>query len=164
MTSSRPLFNSPLEIGLRSAAILAEAYPEQLDIQQLVILDYFVVHSDDLPAGPPGLHPQTPHRGGELLVRREVIQDGLKLYASRNLVEQHYSPAGRRYSATESTAALLDSLHASYAGRLRERAQWAWNEFGRASLADLQRIVAEHLGEWGAEFEYESVLWEEPEE
>ena len=55
-------FNSPLEIGLRTTAILAEAYPEAFSLQRLVILDYLVVHSDDVEGGPTGLHPKTPHR------------------------------------------------------------------------------------------------------
>ena len=40
-------FNSPLEAGLRSTAILEAAYPERYDLQRLVQLDYLVVHSAD---------------------------------------------------------------------------------------------------------------------
>lgn len=87
--SARPLqpFNGAVEIGLRALSLLNEAFPATYSLQRLVVFDYLVVHSDDLPNGPAGLHPKTPHRGGELLVRRAVLEEGLLLYQSRGLVE-----------------------------------------------------------------------------
>ncbi len=78
-------FNGPIEIGLRAVVVLCEAYLQAMSLQRLVIFDYLMVHSDDLPNGPPGLHPKTPRRSGELLVRRQVLQDGLLLFQSRGL-------------------------------------------------------------------------------
>ena len=72
-------FNGPVEIGLRTLVILCEAYPEPMSLQRLILFDYLIVHSDDLPDGPAGLHPQTPHRSGELLIRRNLLQDGIAL-------------------------------------------------------------------------------------
>jgi hypothetical protein len=152
-------FNSPLEIGLRALAILAEAFPDAYSLQRLVILDYFAVHSDDLPGGPTGLHPKTPHRSGELLVRRTVLQDGLILYQSRGLVEQRFEVSGVYYSATEHSASFLDTLRSDYSKQLRERASWLVDEFRNARDSELEALVRKHIGEWGAEFETESVLW-----
>jgi hypothetical protein len=44
---------------------------------------------------------------------------------------------------------------------LRERAAWLVGSFGQIPAADLEKMVRDNLGEWGAEFEMESVLWEE---
>ena len=87
-------FNGPVEIGLRALCVLTTAFPAAYALQRLVVFDYLLVHSDDIEGGPEGLHPRTPHRGGEILVRRGVIQDGLTLYESRGLIERVYtSPA-----------------------------------------------------------------------
>jgi len=152
-------FNGPVEIGLRALVILTEAYPELYSLQRLTVFDYLVVHSDDLPGGPTGLHPKTPHRSGELLVRRRVVERGLLLYQSRSLVERVFVKEGVYYRATEWSAAFLDVLETRYAADLRERSNWLIRSFGGMSEAELQALVDRHLGEWGAEFELESVLW-----
>lgn len=154
-------FNGPVEIGLRALVILNDAYPEAYSLQRLVVFDYLIVHSDDVPGGPPGLHPKTPHRGGEILVRRNTMQMGLLLYQSRGLVERRFEKAGVYFAATDHSASFLDVLCSDYLLGLRERAAWLVNGFGQIPEDDLEKIVNEHIGEWGAEFAMESVLWSE---
>jgi hypothetical protein len=154
-------FNGPVEIGLRALAILKEAYPSIYSLQRLVVFDYLIVHSDDIPGGPSGLHPQTPHRGCELLIRRGVLQEGMLLYQSRGLVEIHYEEKGIFYAATERTATFLDVFNVEYVAGLCERAAWLVGTFGQMPDAKLEELVRKHIGVWGAEFAMESVLWEE---
>lgn len=154
-------FNGVIEIGLRSLCVLTAAYPSPYSLQQLVVFDYVLVHSDDIPGGPAGLHPQTPHRGGEILVRRGVLQDGLLLYQSRGLVESVYLDGGVFFSATDSSAGFLDSLSTEYVADLRERADWVVDSIGLLGDAELDAMVTERIGEWGAEFTMQSVLWTE---
>lgn len=157
-TRKLPPFNGPIEIGLRALSLLSEAFPARYSLQRLVVSDYLLVHSDDLPGGPPGLHPKTPHRGGELLVRRSVLEQGLMLYQSRGLLERHYTETGVMFAATERTAGFLDALSSGYAAELRERAAWMVSLFGEVTDGDLLKIANSQVGEWGAEFAMESVL------
>lgn len=154
-------FNGPIEIGLRAVVILCEAYPQAMSLQRLVVFDYLMVHSDDLPNGPPGLHPKTPHRSGELLVRRQVLQDGLALFQSRGLAAQLYTEDGVLFSATESSAAFLDVLSSPYAHDLRQRAVWLQSTLGAVTDTGLEALARKHVGDWGTEFAMESVLWAE---
>lgn len=153
-----PPFNGPIEIGLRAVVLLCEAFPAQYSLQRLVVSDYLLVHSDDLPNGPPGLHPKTPHRANELLVRRTVLEKGLMLYQSRGLLERHYTESGVMFSATDRTAGFLDALSSGYASELRKRATWLVTLFSEAAEDELLKIANAHVGEWGAEFTMESVL------
>lgn len=154
-------FNGPVEIGLRALSILNESFPKEYSVQRLVIFDYLIVHSDDVPDGPAGLHPQTPHRSGELLVRRGVVQEGLLLYQSRGLVERRFDMTGVFFGATERSAGFLDSLGTDYVFSLRQRAAWLVERFGGLPEAELEKMVRDNLGQWGAEFAMESVLWTE---
>lgn len=154
-------FNGPIEIGLRALCVLTTAFPAAYALQRLVVFDYFLVHSDDIEGGPEGLHPQTPHRGGEILVRRGVLQEGLALYESRGLLERIYRDGGIFFAATDRSADFLDTLSAEYLRRLRERADWVVDSFGLLDDAALDGIVRDRIGAWGAEFAMESVLWAE---
>ncbi len=154
-------FNGPVEIGLRALCVLTTAFPAAYALQRLVVFDYFLVHSDDIEGGPEGLHPRTPHRGGEILVRRGVIQDGLTLYESRGLIERVYKDGGIYFAATDKSADFLDTLSTEYLADLRDRADWVVDSFGALDDAELDAIVRDHIGTWGAEFAMESVLWTE---
>jgi hypothetical protein len=154
-------FNGPVEIGLRALCVLTTAFPAAYALQRLVVFDYFLVHSDDIEGGPAGLHPRTPHRGGEILVRRGVIQDGLTLYESRGLIERVYKDGGIFFGATDKSADFLDTLSTEYLAGLRDRADWVVDSFGALDDAELDAMVRDHIGTWGAEFAMESVLWTE---
>mgnify|MGYP000899219002 CR=1 FL=1 len=154
-------FNGKLEVGLRALCLLTIAYPEGYSVQRLTAFDYLIVHSEDVPGGPPSLHPATPYRGGELLVRRGLLQEGLALYWSRGLVDQRFAKEGLFYAATDHSAAFLDALQTRYVDGLRDRASWVVGRFGSESDADLADLVRENVGEWGAEFTLHSVLREE---
>ena len=153
-------FNSAVEVGLRALAVLTASHPVAHGLQRLTVLDYLLVHSDDAPDGPAGLHPRTPYRAGELLLRRGILEEGLLLYQSRGLIERRFDPDGVFYDAADTAAAFLDSLTGRYVEGLRDRAAWVTERF--ASIADeaLFELVDDWIGEWGAEFTQRSILHE----
>ena len=158
-----PPFNGSIELGLRALCVLTAAYPTTFSLQHLIVFDYLIVHSDDMPGGPVGLHPKTPHRGGEILVRRGVLQTGLALYEHRGLIERVYRDGGIFFSATDSSAGFLDSLSSEYVAGLRECADWLFNNYVQLEEDALNALVRQHIGNWGAEFTMESALREEEE-
>ena len=156
------LFNGPVEIGMRAAMVLANAYPERLDLSRLVILDYIVVHSGDIPDGPPSLHPPTPLRAGEVSVRRGLLENGLHLLAMKGLVARHLDETGITYSAQSEITAFLDALSSEYAYAVRDRAEWAVQRLNSLSDSQVQELFEESMGRWKTEFvtveEQEDVL------
>lgn len=147
-----PLFNGPVEIGMRAAMLLANAYPERLDLNRLVILDYIVVHSGDIPDGPPSLHPPTPLRAGEVSVRRGLLENGLHLLAMKGLVARHLDESGITYSAHSGITALLDALSSRYARAVRDRAEWAVQRLNRLTDSQVRELFEESIGRWKTEF------------
>lgn len=149
------VFNGPVDLALRVASLLAAIYPESATVDRLTTLDYLVVHTDDVEGGPAGLHPKTPHRCGEALIRRELVQHGLLLLAVRGLVRETPSPTGFRWAASDSAGAFLDALVSPYARGLRRNAMWLAERFGDASDEQLRHFVERNLGRWGAEFDWD---------
>ncbi|MGI8547321.1 MAG: ABC-three component system middle component 2 [Gemmatimonadaceae bacterium] len=150
------LFSTPLEIGLRALFVLA-ALPGPVDLQRLVVLDYLLVHSGDA-GGPTSLHPATPHRGGEILVKRDLLQHGIRLMMSRDLAAMDLDADGIQYRATDLTIPFLAYLDGAYVDQLRARASWVTAAFGSTDEATLRLYVADHLDQWGGEFVTEAAV------
>jgi hypothetical protein len=145
-------FNSPLETGLRALAVLSAIYPRASDIQRLMTYDYLLVHSADAD-GPESLHPGTPQRNGELLVRHALVQDGLYLLLTRSLVERMPEETGIVYRATDEAQSLLDNLGSDYMRGLRYRADWVADTFGDMSDAELNEFIAQRFARWTTVFQ-----------
>jgi len=150
--SCTALFNSPLETGIRSLTILAAAYPAAFDLERLIEMDYLVVHSGDAD-GPESLHAALPMRAGELLVRRGLIENGLLLMASRNLIQRIPAKDGFDYIAGDAAAPFLASLTATYSQRLKERALWAVERFTGVATSEIRQITHRLFDNWSSQFQ-----------
>lgn len=149
---ARP-FNTPIELGLRLLFALDEAKGEAFDLQRLVSYDYLLVHSGDVQGGPASLHPAVPFRGGELLVKRELVLAGLNAMFAKELLEKKFEPTGICYRATALTGAFLKLLVSAYASSLRTRAAWVVSHFATYTDEMLESYMTENVGRWGAEFD-----------
>lgn len=155
------LFNGPVEIGMRTAMVLANAYPERFDLNRLVILDYIVVHSGDISGGPVSLHPPMPLRAGEVTVRRGLLENGLHLLAMKGLVARHLDDSGITYSAESEITAFLDALSSDYAESVRDRAQWAVKRLKGLTDREVSQLFEESIGRWRTEFVVEQLQEDE---
>ncbi len=153
MTDGAPSpFNSALETGVRTLAVLIACYPKAHDLGRLVQYDYLTVHSADAD-GPPSLHPPLPLRSGELLVRRGLVEAGLRLMMSRSLVRRALHIQGFLYSADDSAASFLDNMKSPYIVALRDRAEWVASTFDALSTDELDSIVRRLFESWTIEFQ-----------
>lgn len=153
MTDGMPSpFNSAFETGVRTLAILIACYPKGHDLGRLVQYDYLTVHSADA-NGPPSLHPPLPLRSGELLVRRGLIESGLRLMMSRSLVRQKFDIQGFIYSADDAAVSFLDNMKSPYIVALRDRAAWVAATIDVLSIDELDSVVRRLFDSWTIEFQ-----------
>lgn len=144
--------NGPLETAIRVLTLLAEAYPSSLDLNQLVLLDHGLLHSEDL-GGPSSLHPPVPIRSSELGVKRHQLTLGLEVLARVGLADINASVGGIHFTAAEGAHPFLSLLETSYARALAERAGWVVGRYGGLSDADLRQAIRDVSGRWAEEFE-----------
>lgn len=145
-------FNSPLETGLRALTVLSAIYPKASDVQRLMTYDYLLVHSADA-GGPESLHPGTPQRNGELLVRHALVQNGLYLLLTRRLVGRLPQESGIVYRATDEAQSFLDNLSSDYVRGLRTRAEWIAFSFGDMTDSELNEFIGQRFAKWTTEFQ-----------
>lgn len=151
-TQAVQTFNSPIETGMRALILLAESYPNQLDLQRILEFDYLMVHSGDVD-GPPSIHPALPLRSGELLVRRQLIERGLMLMISRGLIGRHATPNGFMYQAEDDAGPFIDALTAEYLEDLKDRAVWVVDRFSEMSDHDIRVMLSQVYDQWSREFQ-----------
>jgi len=143
--------NSPVEVGLRTLFVLAEAYPLALDIGSIVLLDHGILNSADL-GGPISLHPPLPARSAELGVKRQLIEDGLQILIRSELAELSPSPKGIQFQASEEAQGFIELLQTPYAIGLRERARWVVERLLPADEATIRNILQSVMDNWSGEF------------
>ena len=137
---------------MRALILLAESYPEQLDLQRILEFDYIMVHTGDVD-GPPSIHPALPLRSGELLVRRQLIERGLMLLISRGLISRHPTPKGFMYRAKDDAGPFIDALSAEYLDDLKNRAVWVVDRFSEMSDHDIRIMLSTVYDQWSREFQ-----------
>ena len=154
------LFNTPLESGIRSMIILTAMHPKKCDLHRLVSYDYLLVHSGDIDGGPTSLHPDSPFRSGELVVRRQIVEKGLDLVFRKGLVEKTFEREGILYGASKIANDFLDYFDSPYAIQAISVAGWINERFGSYSDEQLSSFVSDNIGRWGAEFANDPYLEE----
>lgn len=153
--SARPeLFNSPLETGVRSVVLLNTAYPRAFDLKELTWLDHLVVHTGDI-SGPESLHPNVPHRDGELLVRRSLVDQGITLMRSLHMIEASYASSGIVYAALDQAGPFVSLIRTEYGRALKARASWLINYLTQRGEEHLHEVITQKIGRWAVEFQSE---------
>jgi hypothetical protein len=152
-----PLFNSPLETGIRALVLLDALYPRSCDLTEMTWFDHLVVHTSDLQGlkgqeAPPSLHPDLSGRAGELFVRRRLLEDSLHLMQSVHLVEVVHLEEGIYFLASEDAPSFLSLLKSPYTAALKLRASWLAEHLGPLSFGVIRELIAERVGRWDPEF------------
>lgn len=153
VTGARSLtFNGPLEAGLRAVAIVGAAFPKAFDIQRMTAFDYLLVHTSQL-GGPVDLHPDSPIRAPATQVRRRVVQDGIHLMMTRDLIVREATDDGIVYRAGEAAAMFLDSLQAPYLRAMCDRAEWLVHHLAHYTDQEFDVLMRRFFDQWLVEFQ-----------
>lgn len=133
--------------------MLTKAYPAQLDVNQLVLLDHMVLHSADV-GGPQSLHPAVPIRSGEIAVKRESVESGIALFMKLQLIELSIDELGVRFYAGESALHFISILGSSYSVDLQQRVGWVIGNFPSLDTESLRNHTKAIFDSWSEEFHW----------
>lgn len=145
-------FNSPFETGVRAVVILQAAAPRTFDLEQLTTLDHLVVHTGDF-GGPASLHPPVQARWAELVVRRKLVQEGIKLMMLKGLVRYHEELGGHYYAAGDEAATFVDHMKTDYAKCLTVAANWLTEHTRAFDRNQLREMAHQQFERWAVEFQ-----------
>jgi hypothetical protein len=152
------LFNTPLELGLRTLFILNASYPNALDIDRLSYYDYILIHSSDVENGPTSIHPNLPHRSSEIFVKRNILHKGILLLLSKELIKIDFTLEGIKYQITEIGKVVVLSFDDTYSEELKKVSIWLCNKFENYDDNKLNIYMKNNVDKWGGEFTKESLF------
>lgn len=138
------VFNSTLEAGVRVISFLDVYYPNSLDFEQLMKVDYVLVNSEDF-NGPKSLHPKTPNRHGELSTRRETVRAGIDLMKRFHFIEVDLNHDGVFYRVTESAEPFLELMKTKYSMSLRDIANWLAVEVNDIGFETINKTLGKRV-------------------
>lgn len=147
-------FNSTLETGIRALVVLEAFYPRRWDLIEITWLDHLIVHTGDFDGQdvPESLHPDLPNSTGELFVRRQLVEQSLRIMQQMHLVEVFETEAGIEFCASEEAPSYVDLLQAPYSLALKQRATWMANRFAGLENSEIRALIESRIGRWTAEF------------
>jgi hypothetical protein len=146
------LFNSPLESGLRTLFILAKVYPRSLDTQRLIYYNYLALHTGDFSEEVESLHPAIPNRSCQIIIQREVIQEGLHLLQAKELIAIKYNKTGVNFLANKSAINFIEYFRSEYSQELINRIDLVIKKFNNLTDKQLDSFIKNNLTNWGSEF------------
>ena len=155
------VFNSPLEIALRVLLILHLNGKKSLSMERLIIYDYLIIHSGDLPDAPKSLHPSLPNRSSQLLIKRELMQKALLILSSKELISIKYEKSGIQYAQSKLAEPFISYFDSVYFNKLKESTKWVTETFNKKTDKGLDKIINVNIDKWGSEFINESYMREE---
>jgi hypothetical protein len=144
------LYNSPLELGIRSLLIL-DCLNKQTEIETLMFLDYLSLNTKDI-GGPDSLHAPIPHRGVQVYARKEILSKGIIILISKQLIDIVPTNKGICYQINKTGNKFLEFFTSEYFEELKSRVKWVVEKFNTFSNAELNEFVNSRLDKWGGEF------------
>lgn len=145
------IFNTPLEIGLRSLYILIASYPNKCSLDRLVLLDYMSIYIRDIKLDSECLHPEYPMRSIEIYERRNGLKNGLLIMISKGIIEMDYSD-GIAYRANSSTKWFIDGIENKYSSLLLKNTKLVVEYFEDKNDSEIEIFVKNNIEKWGQEF------------
>jgi len=145
------IFNTPIEIGLRSLIILEASDNQIMDIEKIMYLDYLCLNTSDI-EGPTSLHAQIPNRGVQVFSKKDLIQKGLSIMLTKELINLIVLPEGFFYQISEAGKIFLRLFQTKYFLDLLERCQWVLSRWGNQSTQQIKSFIDDNIQNWGADF------------
>lgn len=145
------IYNTPIELGLRALVILHGRNREVMDLEKIMYLDYLCLNTSDL-NGPQSLHAPTPNRGVQVFAKKALLQKGISIMLSKELIELTVKPDGFYYGISAAGELFLTMFQTKYFLEFVDRSSWVLERWGTLSTLDIKKFIDVKIQNWGGEF------------
>jgi hypothetical protein len=151
------IFNTPEEVGVRIVFILSEC-KLGMSIQRIMYYDYFSLHIHDIDNSLKSLHPSNQGHSSEIVVKRELIMQGIKFALNKGLIDIEYTEEGIFYKRNKITERFIKIFESEYINKYKKNTFIIHQRFNKYSDEELDKYIIKNIGEWVGEFEQERFI------
>lgn len=145
--NNNKVYNTPVEIGVRLLMIIVKSNSE-VDLERLLILDYFALHLNVINNNMKSLHPENPYHGLEIYSKMNVSKDAINLLISKGLIEVKFSPEGITYRSNSISEYFLSFFEGDYYTELGVSIDSVIDKFNSYNSAELQEYIFKNIDKW----------------
>lgn len=145
------IINNSIEISLRILVLFNEL-EKSIDLQRVIYYDYALLHSADFDKNQKSLHPPSPFRKEELVVKNNSIKEALSILCQKQLINIEYNNEGIFYKKNDLTPLLIQHLKSDYVAQLRCKSKWINATFNNYEDQELLKYFDDTIGKWNSEF------------
>lgn len=109
------IYNSELEISLRTLIVLAKNHPLQLTADRITVIDFIITHGKEFGISDIDLNGNGLFKYAEIVPLRKLTHTAIKELVLRDLIIPSYSNEGFQYSIAEKGLDFTNSLSTTYA-------------------------------------------------
>lgn len=146
------LYNTELELGLRSLFILKGLQPSFCNLDRLLYLDYLCLYIEDFKVDALNLHPKYPFQAIESYEKRETLKKAVFNFALKGLVDIETNN-GLSFGCNANTLWLIDSIDNTYSEHLSNNIQLIIEETAMKTDAELKEIIFSQKNSQSIEFD-----------
>ena len=150
------LFNTPVEIGLRCLFLLNVFQQAALSTDKLIYFDYFLIHAGDISKAQKSIHPKYPFRSAEIVVKRELLMNALRLLTSKELAKVVFTQSGIQFEITDIGRKAIEYFESDYSSQIKFVSGWIFETYKDYTENQLSDVVNINIQKWGSEFTNES--------
>lgn len=144
--------NTPLEFGLRALIMLSKLSNNGTDIERLLVYDYILTNSGEFNSKLPSIHAETPYKYSKLLVKRDILKEGINILIRYGLITLDYSEEGIIYKKNKYTQKFLDNIDSIYKDRLEVVAEWISSDVHCKEVSEIEYDLKARIKKYGIEF------------
>lgn len=152
MKNKKLVMNSSTEFGLRALVILSQLKGEGIDIDRLLIYDYLLTNSGEFNEKLPSLHVDTPYKYSKLIVKREVLREGVKKISDQGLIDVTLTEKGIYYKKNSYTDAFLVNMTSKYKEELQNISKWIIEDIHLKDECEIEDEIKGRILQYGIEF------------
>lgn len=145
------VFNTPIELGLRALIILQAGNGGVMDLEKIMYLDHLCLNTSDI-NGPESLHAPTPNRGVQVFSKKALLQKGISIMLSKELMELIVTQEGFYYGISEAGEMFLKMFQTKYYLEFVKRSDWVLERWGKIPTSQIKNFIDTNLQNWGGEF------------
>lgn len=125
-------------------------------MDKLIYLDYFLIHAGDVSKEQKSIHPKYPFRSTEIVVKRELLTNALRLLVGRELIQIEFTVTGVLYRITNIGCKAIEYFESDYANKISQVSSWVYSTYHSYTEEQLSEVIHANIQKWGSEFANES--------